>query len=45
MTARQASMWLSQYITWGGEMCADRDALEGFIQDMQGRFETMGKGN
>lgn len=32
MTARQMAEWLSRYIAWGGEMCADRDALRQFVE-------------
>lgn len=42
MSPRQLAGWLSRYITWGSEMCADRAALEAWQQGMEetGMSET-----
>ena len=40
MTARQMAEWLSRYIAWGGEMCADREAIAAWVEKLRNREDT-----
>ena len=45
MTARQMAEWLSRYIDWVGEACADREAMRLWVDKMQREDIVMGKEN
>lgn len=35
LTVRQASQWISDLLTWAGEVCADREAIGIAIEKMK----------
>lgn len=39
MTVRQSIQWLSDFITWSGEVCADREAIGQIIEKAKAVIE------